>query len=157
MNAEVMAAEALLDKRLQVNVPAPWFLRLLRIKMIPIWFKRPVFSQLLRISRLYVAMGIDLEKLDEGEAMVLFSDISRHGITASRIIAHGLIRGPIAASLFHRALAMYLRKHMDAKSLAELAKLIIYLSGGENFGSIIRSVAHMRVTMPNLSHNEAES
>ncbi|MDL2309847.1 hypothetical protein LJC39_01850 [Parabacteroides sp. OttesenSCG-928-B22] len=152
-----MAAEALLDKRLQVNVPAPWFLRVFKIKRIPVWFKRPVFSQLLRISRLYVSMGIDLEKLDEGEAMRLFSEIARHGKTASRIIAHGLIRGSIGAFFFHRPLALYLRRHMDAKSLAELSKLIIYLSGGENFANIIRSVAYMRVTIPNLSHDETES
>jgi len=157
MNAEVNAADALLDKRLKISIPAPWLFGLFGVKRIPLWFKRPVYAQLLRISRLYVAMGIDLRELDRGEALTLFSELSRHGITASRIIALGLIRGGVASFLFHRPLARYLRRHMDARRLAELAKLIVFLSGGENFASIIRSAAYMKVTAPVLSQSKTES
>lgn len=157
VDTESRTADALLDKRLRVSIPAPWLLRLLGIMVVPIWFKRPVYAQLLRISRLYVGMGIDLAELDKGEAMILFSALSKHGITASRIIALGLIRGRFISFLFHRVFAWYLRGHLQADTLAELAKLIVFLSGGENFASIIRSVAYMRVTTPVMSQTKTES
>lgn len=155
--AEVFAAEALLDKRLRVNIPAPFFLQLIGVKVVPVWIKRPVYQQLLRMSANYVEMGIELVKLDSGTGTDLFQEIARHGVTASRIIAKGMIRSGWATFLFHRPLAYYLRCHMDARTMAELTKLVVVLSGGEDFSSIIRSVATMRVTAPTLSHKQTGS
>lgn len=154
---EINAAGTLLDERLCIRVPAPWLLCKLGKKTIPFFYKRPVYQQLLRISKAYVGMGIDLVRLDQGDAMTLFSSIARHGITASQIIAMGLIRGSVTTWLFRRPLAWYLRCHMDGRSLAELTKLIVVLSGGEDFASIIRSVAYLRVTAPILSQEKTES
>jgi hypothetical protein len=145
-------AEALLDKRVRVGIPAPLFLRFVGIKRIPLWFRRPVYAQLLRISRLYAGMGVELEKLQGGyELPALFADVARHGVTVSRIIAMGLIRSGWASACFHRVLAGYLRRHMTAAEMAELAQLIAYLSGVENFVNTIVSIAVMRVTAPTTS------
>jgi hypothetical protein len=152
METEARVAEALLDKRLRVFLPAPLLLRIFGIRQIPLWYRRPVYAQLLRISRLYVRMNITPDKLQGGyEPHTLFADIARHGVTASRIIATGLIRSGWATTLFHRPLARYLRRHMTADQLAELMQLIAYLSGVENFVTIITSAAYMRVTMPTES------
>jgi hypothetical protein len=145
---EASAAEALLDKRVRVNIPAPWLLRLVRIRTVTLRFHRPVYAQLLRIARAYVRLDIDLAELEQGDVPVLFSAIAEKGTVASRIIALGLIRGPVASFLFARPLAWYIRGHIDALAMAELTKLIVLLSGGENFAPIIRSIAHMRVTTP---------
>ena len=56
---EAQAADALLDRRLKINLPAPWPLRIFGQRTIPIWVKRPVASNLFRMSRLFVRMGID--------------------------------------------------------------------------------------------------
>ena len=60
---EAQAADALLDRRLKINLPAPWPLRIFGQRTIPIWVKRPVASNLFRMSRLFVRMGIDPEKV----------------------------------------------------------------------------------------------
>ena len=148
---EINAAGSLLDQRLKMNVPAPALLRLLGKKTISLWIKRPLFQNLLRMSKLFAQMDIDLMKLDDGDSSILFIEIAKHGVTASRIIAHSMIRGVFASWLLNRPLAWYLRCHMDARTLAELTKVMVVLSTGEDFVSIIRSVARMRVTEPILS------
>jgi hypothetical protein len=154
---EARAAEAILGERLRVNIPAPLALRLLGKKTIPLWFRPPVAAQLLRISAAFVRMGLDPSALDKGEALTLFTEIARHLVPCSRIIALGLLRGRLASALFARPLARYLRAHMDMESLAKLTKLIVYLSGAENFASIIRSVSYMKLTTPVLSHEKTGS
>jgi hypothetical protein len=154
---EASAAETLLDKRVRVNIPAPRLLRLLRIRTVPLRFYRPVYAQLLSIARAYVRLDIDLAELEKGDAPALFSAIAEKGRAASRIIALGFIRGPVTSFFFARPLAWYLRAHIDALTMAELTKLIVYLSGGENFASIIRSIAHMKVTTPTMKTAATET
>ena len=148
---EINAAESMLDTRLRIHVPAPWFLRLIRIKTVPIIYYRPVYAQLLRMSRLYVKMGIDLEKSDESGTIERFTVLARNGVTASRMIACGMIRSTWCTMFFHRILARYLRRRMDANTMAELTRLVLSYAGAENFFNIIRSIAHVKVTTPNLS------
>jgi hypothetical protein len=157
INTEACAAEAILDRRLKITLPAPRLFRLLGKKTVPFLFRRPTAAQVLDISAMYVRMHVDLKALDDGEAGVLFELIARHAVPASRIIARGMIRSGLMASLFVRPLAGYILRHMDMQSLAELTKLIVYLSGGENFASIIRSIASMRITAPILSRREKGS
>ena len=154
---EALAAEAILDNSLKINLPSPRLLRLFGKKTIPLRFRRPTAGQLLEMSAMYVRMNIDLVKLGDGEAGVLFEHIARHAPACCRIIARGLIRGRLSAFLFARLLARYLLWHTDMLSLAELTKLILFLSGGENFPSIIRSIAYMKMTAPTLSHEKTRS
>ena len=46
---------------------------------------------------------------------------------------------------------------MDAQTMAELAKVIVLLSGAGHFTTIIRSIAHLQVTTPNLSREATGS
>jgi hypothetical protein len=154
---EAHAADSILDRRLRINLPAPFLLRLPGRRTVPLWFRRPTCAQVLDMAAMYVRMGVDLKKLDEGEILPLFEEIARHAADCSRIIARGLIRGSLTGFLFVRPLACYLRHHTDMKSLAELAKLVVYLSSGENFASIIRSIAFMRITAPGLSREKTGS
>ena len=154
---EIDAANALLDTRVRIHVPAPRFFRLFGLKSVPFVLYRPVCAQLLRISRLYVSMGIDLEKLEEAETIEMISSVSENIVKASRLIALGMIRSTWASRLFHRAFAAYLRRNMDAKTMSELAKMIVMYSGAENFIPIIKSIAHLKVTEPNLSRIKTES
>lgn len=154
---EIDVADALLDTGLLVKVPAPRLLRLFGVKTFPIRFRRPVYAQLLRISRMYVRMHVDLEKLETGEAATVLASAATNGVRASRLIALGLIRSGLMSALFHRAVAAYLRRRMDAQTMAELAKVVVLLSGANHFTTIIRSIAHLRVTTPNLSQEATGS
>ena len=154
---EIDVADALLDTGLLVKVPAPRLLRLFGVKTFPIRFRRPVYAQLLRISRMYVRMHVDLETLETGEAAAVLTSAAKNGVRASRLIALGLIRSGLMSALFHRAVAAYLRRRMDAQTMAELAKVVVLLSGANHFTTIIRSIAHLRVTTPNLSREATGS
>lgn len=143
---EMNAADAMMDRRLKINVPAPWLLRLFGKKTIPVYVKRPVGQNLCRMAKLYVKMDIDLVKLKNGEMRSLLECIGRNAVTVSRIIAHGMIRGNISSFLLNRPLAYYLRSNMDMRSMAELAKIIVLISTGEDFVSIIASLGSLRLT-----------
>lgn len=153
-HVEMNAADSLLDRRLKINVPAPWLLRLFGKKTVPIYVKRPVGQNLFRMASLYVKMDIDLMKLQNGEMRTLLECIGRNAVTVSRIIAFGMIRGNISAFLFNRPLAYYLRSYMDMRSMAELTKIIVLISTGEDFVSIITSLGSLRLTEATESQKE---
>ena len=154
---EAAAANALLDRRLKINLPAPWLLRLFGWRTIPIWVKLPVAANLIRISHLFVQMGIDPKTVTAESFGTVLEYIGRHGVTASRIIAYGLIRGSFSAWLWNRPLAWYIRNHSTLPNMAELVKIITVISGAEAFVSIIRSVSQMTLTDPTLSQTETGS
>lgn len=155
MNAvEMNASDALLDRRLRITLPAPWLLRLFGRRTIPVWVKRPVAQNLFRMSRLFAKMDIDLKEVKAGELGTLLECVGRNGVIVSRIIAYGMIRGNMAAFLLARPLAWYLRCNMDMRGIAELSKIIVLISGGEDFVSTIMSVSSLRLTEPTLSQAE---
>lgn len=145
---EMAAADALLDRRLKINLPAPWPVRIFGRKTIPFWVKLPVGSSLIRMSHLFVQMDIDAEKLMEGNFRTLLEYIGQHGVTASRMIAYGLLRGSLFAWLFNRPLAWYIRSHMTMQGLAELTKIIVLMSTAESFVSIIVSAGRLNLMEP---------
>lgn len=151
-SAEMNAADAILDRRLRINLPAPRLMRLFGCRTVPVFVKRPVAQNLFRMSRLFAKMDIDLKKVRAGELGTLLECIGRNGVTVSRVIAYGMIRGNIAAFLLNRPLGWYLRCNMDMRGMAELAKIIVLISGGEDFVSTIMSVSSLRLTEPTLSH-----
>ena len=88
-------------------------------------------------------MDIDLQHLHDGNFGSVLEQIAKHGVTTSRIIAYGLLRGTWSARLLNRPLAWYIRQHMPMQGLAELAKIIVLMSTSEAFVSIIASVASL--------------
>lgn len=153
---EMDAADALLDRRLRVRLPAPWFLRAMGKKTVSVWVKRPAYGTLLMMARLTAQMDIDLKMLREKGTELLFPLIAEQGVTASLIIAHGLLRGRLSHLLLARPLAWYLRWHMNARSMAELTKAIMVTSGAEDFVSITTSEITMKVTTPMMGRLTTE-
>lgn len=151
---EAHAADALLDRRLKINLPAPWLLRLFGRKAVPFWVKLPVAENLFRMARLFTQMDIDLEKLQEGNFGTVLEYIGRHGVTASRIIALGLLRGSFSAWLFCRPLAWYIRCHMTMQGMAELTKIIVLMSTSEAFVNAIVSLASLNLLKSTTTSRE---
>ena len=145
---EARAADALLDRRLKLNLPAPWLLRIFGCKTIPLWVKLPTAGSLIRMSSLFARMEIDLQHLHDGNFGSVLEQIAKHGVTTSRIIAYGLLRGSWSARLLNRPLAWYIRSHMPMLGLAELATIIVLMSTSESFVSIIASVASLNLMKP---------
>lgn len=148
---EMKAADALMDRRLKINLPAPWLFRLFGKQTISYWMKFPVAENVFRMARLFCKMNIDAKKLMEGDIGTLMEYIARHGETASRLIAYGMVRGAFFARVFNRPLARYIRCNMDMRGMAELTKIIVLTCNGQDFASIIASVTNLRMTEPTLS------
>lgn len=154
---EAMAADALLDRRLKINLPAPWLLRIFGRKTVPIRVKLPTAGSLIRMSSLFTRMDIDLQHLHDGNFGSVLEQIAKHGVTTSRIIAYGLLRGTWSARLLNRPLAWYIRQHMPMQGLAELAKIIVLMSTSEAFVSIIASVASLNLMKPTEASQPTET
>ena len=154
---ELAAAEALLNRRLKLTLPAPRWMRLFGVRTIPFYAYRPTVAMLLRMSGVLAAMDIDLAQLKSGRLADVLTVVSRNGKRASRLVALGMIRGSVASMLFHRLLAWYLRCNMDMRGLAELTQLIAVTSGAEDFVSIIASASGLRMTEPTASQAETGS
>lgn len=154
---EAMAADALLDRRLKINLPAPWLLRIFGRKTVPIRVKLPTAGSLIRMSSLFTRMEIDLQHLYDGNFGSVLEQIAKHGVTTSRIIAYGLLRGTWSARLLNRPLAWYIRQHMPMQGLAELAKIIVLMSTSEAFVSVIASVASLNLMKPTEASQPTET
>lgn len=154
---ETHAADALLDNRLKINLPAPWIVRKLGKKTVPVWVRLPTGETLARMARLFTRMDIELKELKAGDLGTTLECIGRNAVTVSRIIAHGMIRGTMASLLLNRPLAWYLRCYMDMRTMAELTHILVLLSSPEAFLNIINSVATLNQMAPTMSQKKEGS
>lgn len=148
LDTEIKTVETLLDRGVQVDLPAPRFLRLFGKKTISFTVSRPDGETLLQISGLYLKMKkaattVDAETIDEAHLM-----IHECMIPASRIVAYGMQPYNTPLGLRNRLLARYLRRHLDTRRMAELWMMICSMAGAHDFINFIRSLSAMRTTKP---------
>ena len=153
---EQLAADALLDRRLKINLPAPWLLRVLGKRTIPVWVRIPVGNSLIRMCKLFARMDIDAKRLTEGNFGTVLEYIGKHGVTASRMIAYGMLRGPLSSLLLCRPLAWYIREHMTMRDMADLTKIIVAMSTSEAFVDIILAVSMIDMLTPTTSQTKED-
>lgn len=153
---EQLAADALLDRRLKINLPAPWLLRVFGKRTIPVWVRIPVGNSLIRMCKLFARMDIDAKRLTEGNFGTVLEYIGKHGVTASRMIAYGMLRGPLSSLLLCRPLAWYIREHMTMRDMADLTKIIVAMSTSEAFVDIILSVSMIDMLTPTTSQTKED-
>ena len=148
LDTEIKTVETLMDRGVQVDLPAPRLLRLFGKKTISFTVSRPDSETLLQISGLYLRMKkaattVDAETIDEAHLMI--HDCM---VPASRIVAYGMQPYITPLSLRNRLLARYLRRNMDTRMLAELWMMICSMAGAHDFINVIRSMSAMRTTKP---------
>ena len=153
---EQLAADALLDRRLKINLPAPWLLRVFGKRTIPVWVRIPVGNSLIRMCKLFARMDIDAKRLTEGDFGTVLEYIGKHGVTASRMIAYGMLRGPLSSLLLCRPLAWYIREHMTMRDMADLTKIIVAMSTSDAFLDIILSVSMIDMLTPTTSQTKED-
>lgn len=154
---EIAAANALLNKTVRITIPAPFLCRLFKKYTIDLKVKFITGQQLLRMSRLFNRLKLDIKKLQAGDLAALFNAIAENEVLASRIIAAGMVQSWFAYRFLVPFIAWYLRSHMRMRTMAELTKALLAISDGQDFMSIIRSIAKMNIMAPNLSHKGTES
>lgn len=148
LDTEIKTVETLLDRGVQVDLPAPRVLRLFGKKKVSLTVSRPDSETLLQISGLYLKMkkaatDIDAETIDEAHLM-----IHECMVPASRIVAYGMKPYCTPLGLRNRLLARYLRRHLDTRMMAELWMMICSMAGAHDFINFIRSMSGMRTTKP---------
>jgi hypothetical protein len=149
VEAEIKTVDTLLDKGVRVAIPAPFFLRLFRKRSITVNVKRPVLGNMLRISKLYLQMKVEANENDLGGWI---KTLETCAVPVSRICAIGMLRGRYSGWLFTKPLARYLRWNMTTRDLANLAAILVSLSGYQDFTNTIKLLGLMRMTQPkNLS------
>lgn len=148
LDTEIKTVDTLLRRGVQVDLPAPRLVRLFGKKNISFTVSLPDSETLTQISGLYLRMKkaattVEAESLDEAHLM-----IHECMKPASRIVAYGMMPYCTPLSLRNRLLAWYIRRHLDARTLAELWMMICSLSGAHDFINFIRSMSSMRTTKP---------
>lgn len=146
---ELMAANALVDGGISLPLKT-----VLREKPFRITMKIPTTRSMIRISGLYLKTGVTVDeylKFDE-EQHARF--IYLHGKTLSRIVAAGIVRGPVMGRLLNRPVAWLLRELMHPVALAEAWRNILNNISTTSFGTIITSAAMINKMQPLVSRNE---
>ena len=145
---ESHAADALLDRRLTVNLPAPWLLRKLGRKTIRYGVPFPKAQSLCRMAAIFCRMDLDLKELRAGDLGTTLECIARNGKRVSRVIAEGMVGEGLLYRLLVRPLAWYIRCHMTIRGMAELAQVILLMASPEGFMNTISSLATMNLMAP---------
>ncbi|MCC2598051.1 hypothetical protein [Sphingobacterium sp. FBM7-1] len=145
---EIQAAQTILEEGVRLDIPAPFFLRLFRIKTIPLVLHDPTASVCLRITKLRLQMGVtdvDFEQMSVEDGLKYRVN---HGFTVGRILAIGILRGRKRNWLAGKWLAKQLLKHYPFSVLLNIMH-IITLGGLEDFMNTIGLLEGMRLTKPN--------
>ena len=148
---ESHAADALLDRRLTVNLPAPWLLRKLGKKTIRYGIPFPKGETLCRMAAIFCRMDLDLKELKAGDLGTTLECIARNGKRVSRVIAEGMVGNSIFSRPLVRPLAWYIRCHTPLRGMPELAQVLLVMAYPEDFLNIIFSLATMNLMAPTES------
>lgn len=148
---ESHAADALLDRRLTVNLPAPWLLRKLGKKTIRYGIPFPKGETLCRMAAIFCRMDLDPKELKAGDLGTTLECIARNGKRVSRVIAEGMVGNSIFSRPLVRPLAWYIRCHTTMRGMAELAQVLLVMAYPEDFLNIIFSLATMNLMAPTES------
>lgn len=148
---EAHGADALLKRKLTVNLPAPWLLRVLGKRTIRYGVPFPTGETLCRMAAIFCRMNLDLKELKAGDLGTTLECIARNGKRISRVIAEGMVGNSVFSRWMIRPFAWYIRCHMTMKGMAELAQVILLLASPEAFMNIITSVTTMNLMAPTES------
>jgi hypothetical protein len=144
---EIKAVDTILDKGVRVPIPTPFLLRAIGIKKVSVVVRRPVMGTMLRISKRFVQLRVDKD-LHEKEWQQWVEVFVKKMKPVSMIVAIGMLRGKWAGYLFARPLAWYLRWHLNTRELAEIAAMLVTLSGIQDFMNTITFLRGMKTTAP---------
>lgn len=114
--------------------------------------RTPGLGGMMRISHLYLSLGITTEELKDYTYERNLQFITEHGVVISRIVAHALLRGPISGRLFNRLVAWWLRWRVHPMFLQEAMYQLMVMLDPKSFHTIISSAEMMNPMKPNLSH-----
>lgn len=146
---ELLAATALCDGGIALPLHT-----ILRKKPFRVVMKIPTTQSLIHISKLYLKIGVSIEEYNKYNEEQHARFVYLHGADISRIVAAGVVRGPILGALLNRPVAWLLRAYMHPIALTEAWRHILNNSSTTSFGHIITSAALINKMQLLVSQNE---
>ena len=141
----MLAALALEDGG--ISLPASFLGVKFRLKV-----KIPTTRSMIRISKEYLKMQTSYDEYNDYDFDQKARFMYIYSKEVSRMVAYGLIRGPMMGRLLNRPAAWFLRNTMTPVELAETFIQILSLINTVPFGTIIRLAEAMNKMQPILSH-----
>ena len=149
---QMLGAVALLDDGISLPLHT-----VLRRKPFRLTMKIPVTRSFIRASKAYLSIGVTPEEYEGYDFTGKMRFVAEHGRAVSRIVAAGILRGPVMGRLLSRPLAWLLRETMHPVALMEAWKLLLNETAVTSFGIIITLAAAMNKMQPLVSRNESGS
>ena len=149
---QMLGAVALLDDGISLPLHT-----VLRRKPFRLTMKIPVTRSFIRASKAYLSIGVTPEEYEGYDFTGKMRFVAEHGKAVSRIVAAGILRGPVMGRLLSRPLAWLLRDTMHPVALMEAWKLLLNETAVTSFGIIITLAAAMNKMQPLVSRNESGS
>ena len=113
----------------------------LRKRPFRITMKTPTTRSLIRISKRYLRIGVTPEEYDAYDLDQRIRFVFLHGKDISRIVAYGIVRGPVLGRVLNRMVAWMLRELMTPDELAAAWRQVLNSTSTTSFGIIIASAA----------------
>lgn len=132
---ELLAAAAIRDCGISLPLRT-----VLRRKPFRLTMRIPATQGLIRVSELYLKMGVRAGDYEGYTPEQRAGFIARHGRAVSRIVAYGIVRGPVVGTLLNRPVAWLLRGCMDPLMLGEAWRIVLDTVNTAPFGSITASL-----------------
>jgi hypothetical protein len=154
---EQEVADALLD--VGVSIPLKTFRFPFQKKpvQIRVTMKRPRMGTQIRITRLYLAMGVTSEQYSSYGTHQKLQFLAEHGAKISRMVALTVCRGMFSGYLFSGAVAWFLRWEVEDIYMEAAYEKFVALLGTRSFKNIIKSAEEKNPLIPLLSHERKRS
>ena len=120
----------------------------LRKRPFRITMKTPTTRSLIRISKRYLRIGVTPEEYDAYDQDQRIRFVFLHGKDISRIVAYGIVRGPVLGRVLNRMVAWMLRELMTPDELAAAWRQVLNSTPTTSFGIIIASAAALHNMQP---------
>lgn len=145
---EGLAAKIMADNG--ISLP----LRLLGGKHIRWVMRIPNYESRLRISAMYLKMGVTHDDLKAYSFEQKLEFMVKHTRTVSRMVAYGIVRGWFLGRILNRPVAWMLRNCMHPAALEEAFMIAIGTMNTIPFGNTIRLAQVINLMSPNLSQRK---
>ena len=157
MNAQQAAAEALLDQGVSVPFKEVRFPFTKKTWSPRVVMRRPRLGGQIRISRLYLRLGVTYEQMlafterQNAEFMV------KHGKALSLMIALTVCRGYLSGAILAPLVALIIRWRVEGRFIRGAHLTYMSLLSAQSFVNIIRSAEILNPMKPTLSQKRTGS
>lgn len=147
---EIKAAQNILQKGVEIIIPAPFFMRLFRKKTLKLKIGMPSAGLSLRVIERRLKMNITDDELADLTVDKALALQVKHSYDVAYMVAL-LVLGGKKRGWFARPLASYLLNKMPFATLLDIMTVATLGGGVEDFINTIRLTRLLRLTMPNQS------